>query len=71
MLTWNEELVYDIYLNGKNDLLVVPRGHPVPTHLTGNWKRKKRAVRSVSEKIREACNAAATIADGWSKVDRR
>ncbi|RZN33774.1 hypothetical protein CWO90_09200 [Bradyrhizobium sp. Leo121] len=45
--------MYDVYLNGRNDLLVIPRGHAVPLHLSGNWRKKKRAVRSVSEKIRQ------------------
>jgi hypothetical protein len=45
--------MYDVYLNGKNDLLVVPQGFSVPSDLSGNWKRKKRAVRSVSDRIRQ------------------
>lgn len=45
--------MYDVYLNGRNDLLVVPRGSPIPSDLGGNWRKKKRAVRSVSEQIRE------------------
>ena len=44
--------MYDVYLNGKNDLLVVRRGQSVPSDLRGNWK-KKRAVESVSEMIRQ------------------
>jgi hypothetical protein len=44
--------MYDVYLNGRNDLLVVPRGHSVPSDLSGNWK-KKRAVSSVSDMIRQ------------------
>jgi hypothetical protein len=43
--------MYDVYLNGKNDLLVVRRGQSVASDLRGNWK-KKRAVESVSEMIR-------------------
>lgn len=42
--------MYDVYLNGRNDLLVVPRGYSVPSGLDGTWKRKKR-VKSVSDRI--------------------
>jgi hypothetical protein len=38
--------MYDVYLNGRNDLLVVPQGYFVPSDLGGNWRKKKRAVRS-------------------------
>lgn len=51
-LARNEDGMYDIYLNGRRDLLVVRAGFSVPSHLSGRWKRKKR-VRSVSDKIRE------------------
>lgn len=44
--------MYDVYLNGRNDLLVVLRGYSIPSDLSGNW-RKRRAVRSVSEMIRK------------------
>ncbi|MGY2804089.1 MULTISPECIES: hypothetical protein [unclassified Bradyrhizobium] len=44
--------MYDVYLNERNDLLVVPRGNSIPIDLNRNW-RKKRIVRSVSEQIRE------------------
>ena len=44
--------MYDVYLNGRNDLLVVLRGYSLPSDLSGNW-RKRRAVRSVSEMIRQ------------------
>ncbi|MGY4568265.1 MULTISPECIES: hypothetical protein [Bradyrhizobium] len=44
--------MYDVYLNERNDLLVVPRGNSIPIGLNRNW-RKKRIVRSVSEQIRE------------------
>jgi hypothetical protein len=43
--------MYDVYLNGRNDLLVVPRGYSIPSDVNGNW-RKRRAVRWVSEMIR-------------------
>ena len=44
--------MYDVYLNGRNDLLVVLRGYAIPSDVNGNW-RKRRAVRSVSEMIRQ------------------
>lgn len=45
--------MYDVYLNGRNDLLIVPRGCSIPSDLSGSWRKKKRTVRSVSERIRE------------------
>jgi hypothetical protein len=45
--------MYDVYLNGRNDLLVVLRGYSIPSDLNGNWRKKKRAVRFVSEMIRQ------------------
>ncbi|SFQ23332.1 hypothetical protein SAMN05216330_12032 [Bradyrhizobium sp. Ghvi] len=45
--------MFDIYLNGRRDLLVVPKGLAIPAGMDGNWKRKKRAVRSVSDVIRQ------------------
>ena len=44
--------MFDVYLNGRNDLLVVPHGFSVPEDLSGNWRKRKRAVRSVSDTIR-------------------
>ncbi|MGJ4944232.1 hypothetical protein ACQR1W_26945 [Bradyrhizobium sp. HKCCYLS1011] len=44
--------IYDVYLNRRNDLLVVPRGYPVPSELGESWSKRKR-VRAVSEVIRE------------------
>jgi len=44
--------MYDVYLNGRNDILVVLRGYSIPSDLSGNW-RKRRAVRWVSELIRQ------------------
>ena len=44
--------MYDVYLSAQKDLLVVPSGISVPSELNGSWRQKKRAVRSVSEKIR-------------------
>jgi hypothetical protein len=45
--------MYDVYLNVRNDLLVVPTGYSIPIELGGSWRRKKRAVRLVSETIRK------------------
>jgi len=45
--------MFDIYLNRRHDLLVVPTGFGIPPGLDGNWKRKRRAVRSVSDVIRQ------------------
>jgi len=46
------DCMYDLYLSRRHDLLVVPQGVAVPPSLEGIWRRKKRGVRSVSEKIR-------------------
>lgn len=43
--------MYDVYV-GKADLLILPKGTPVPRELGSNW-RKKRIVRSVSGMIRK------------------
>jgi hypothetical protein len=40
--------MYDVYLSGRNGLLVVPRDYSIPSDLSGNWAE----VRSVSETIR-------------------
>ena len=52
-LVRQEHYMIDIYLNRRHDLLVVPTGFRIPAGLDGNWKRKKRAVRSVSDVIRQ------------------
>ncbi|MEY9699831.1 hypothetical protein ACFLEY_06130 [Bradyrhizobium sp. YCK136] len=52
--------MFDIYLNQRNDLLVVPRGFAIPAELGGNWKRKKRAVRSMSDVIHQDVQRRAT-----------
>jgi hypothetical protein len=49
--------MYDVYLNGRNDLLIVPRGYAIPSDVSGNWRKKKRLVRSVSEEIRKDVQA--------------
>ncbi|MGY3506942.1 hypothetical protein ACVWYJ_007616 [Bradyrhizobium sp. USDA 4471] len=43
--------MFDVYVNERNGPLIVLRGNPIPTGTDGSW-RKKRAVRSVSERIR-------------------
>jgi hypothetical protein len=47
-----EDAMYDIYVNDRNGLLVVPRGSRFPSEEKGTW-RKKRTVRSVSNLIKE------------------
>ena len=50
---WGETAMFDIYLNGRRDLLVVPRGFPIPPgDASGRWRKRKRKVVSVSEEIR-------------------
>ena len=46
--------MFDVYLNGKSDLLVVPRGLPIPNSETGRWRKKKTKVAAVSDEIRLA-----------------
>jgi hypothetical protein len=44
--------MFDVYVRGKSQFLVIRRGSPIPADLASGWK-KKRAVRHVSEEIRE------------------
>ena len=47
--------MFDVYLNGRRDLLVVRRGFPIPpSDATGRWRKRKRRITSVSEEIRRA-----------------
>jgi hypothetical protein len=46
--------MFDVYLNWKGDLLVVPRGLPIPNSETGRWRKKKTKVAAVSDEIRLA-----------------
>jgi hypothetical protein len=47
--------MFDVYLNGRRDLLVVRRGFPIPPgDASGRWRKRKRRVVSVSEEIRWA-----------------
>lgn len=42
--------MFEIYLNGKGALLVVPNGMPIPNSETGRWRRKKKSyVAAVSD----------------------
>ena len=42
--------MFDIYVRGKGELLVIRRGAPLPAGLASGW-RKKRAARAVSAEI--------------------
>ena len=45
--------MFDVYLNGRRDLLVVRRGFPIPpSEASGRWRKRKRRAASVSEEIR-------------------
>ena len=47
--------MFDVYLNGRRDLLVVRRGFPIPpSDASSRWRKGKRRVASVSEEIRRA-----------------
>jgi hypothetical protein len=47
--------MFDVYLNGRRDLLVVRMGFPIPPgDASGRWRMRKRRVASVSEEIRRA-----------------
>ena len=64
--------MFEVYLNGKRDLLVVRKGSPVPLiGARGKWRRKKKVLRVSDEiwsavqrhgyyvrKLREAKNAS-------------
>ena len=42
--------MFDVYVRGKSQLLVIRRGAPLPAGIVGGW-RKKRATRTVSDEI--------------------
>jgi hypothetical protein len=46
--------MFDVYLNDRRDLLVVPRGLPIPAEEVSVRWRKRRKVVSVSDEIRRA-----------------
>jgi hypothetical protein len=45
--------MFDVYVRGSSQLLVIRRGAPLPAGSVGGW-RKKRAARAVSDEIRGA-----------------
>jgi hypothetical protein len=46
--------MFDVYLNGKADLLVVSKGLPIPKSETGRWRKQKTKAAIVSDEIRLA-----------------
>jgi hypothetical protein len=46
--------MFDVYLNRKGDLLVLPNGLPIPKQEAGGWRKKKTKVAAVSDEIRFA-----------------
>jgi hypothetical protein len=46
--------MFDVYLNRKGDLLVLPNGLPIPNRATARWRKKKTKVGAVSDEIRLA-----------------
>ncbi|MCP3460435.1 MULTISPECIES: hypothetical protein [unclassified Bradyrhizobium] len=47
--------MFDVYLNDKHDLLVIPQGAPLPvTDALAKWRKKKTRVIGVSHEIRLA-----------------
>jgi hypothetical protein len=53
--------MFDVYVRGNSQLLVVRRGAPLPAGLVGGW-RKKRAARAVSDEI-----SGAVMREGFYK----
>ena len=46
--------MFDVYLNGRRDLLVVRKGLPIPTGKSGRWRKSKKKVLKVSDEIKSA-----------------
>jgi hypothetical protein len=47
--------MFDVYLSGRRDLLVVRKGFPIPlVDSSGRWRKTKRRVASVSDEIKLA-----------------
>ena len=46
--------MFDVYLNGRRDLLVVSKGLPIPTGKSGRWRKSKKKVLKVSDEIKSA-----------------
>ena len=45
--------MFEVYLNGKRDLLVVEKGTPIPPiAASGKWRKRKKKVLKVSDEIR-------------------
>lgn len=47
-------MMFDVYLSGRRDLLVVSKGLPLPTHKSGRWRKSKKRVLKVSDEIKSA-----------------
>lgn len=44
--------MFEVYLNGRRDLLVVEKGHPLPLMAaSGKWRKRKKKVVRVSVEI--------------------
>ena len=46
--------MFDVYLNGRRDLLVVRKGLPIPTGKSGRWRKSKKKVLKVSDEMKSA-----------------
>ena len=46
--------MFDVYLSGKRDLLVVSRGLPIPDGKSGRWRKSRKKVVKVSDEIKSA-----------------
>ena len=65
--------MFDVYVRGKSQLLVIRRGAPLPAGIVGGW-RKKRAARAVSDEISGAVMRKGfytTLKDAADRFSRR
>ena len=65
--------MFDVYVRGKSQLLVIRRGAPLPAGIVGGW-RKKRAARTVSDEIsrrRYAGGLLQALTDGADRYSCR
>ena len=46
--------MFDVYLSGKRDLLVVSRGLPIPVGTLGRWRKSKKKVVKVSDETKSS-----------------
>ena len=46
--------MFDVYLSGKRDLLVVRKGLPIPTGTSVRWRKSKKKVLEVRDEIKTA-----------------